>query len=373
MKKVVHLTSVHTPLDPRIFHKECRTLADAGYEVVLVAPAERDEQVAGVRIRAVARPGSRPERMTRTVLSVLGAALAERAALYHFHDPELIPAGLALKATGARVVYDVHEHVPLQVRSKPWLAPALRNGMATAAELTERLAGAVLDAIVTVTPTLAARFPADRTVLVANYPMLHEFAAGEGLPYRERPPEVLYLGIITGIRGVREMVEAIGRLPGSLGATLQLAGKFVDEPETEAAVRALPGWARTRFLGWQARPQVAALLGRARVGLLLLHPTVYYLDAYPTKLYEYMAAGVPVVGSDIPLVRQVIDETGCGLAVDPLDPDAVAAAVRRLLEDPAEAEAMGRRGQAAVRERYNWAPEGARLVGLYDRLLPGGR
>ena len=371
MSKVVHLTSVHSPFDPRILHKECRTLAEAGYEVVLVAPHDRDEVVGGVRIRHVRKARTRPERMMRTALDVLRAAIDEHAALYHFHDPELIPAGLALKARGARVVYDVHEHVPLQARTKSWLAPPLRNGMAIAAEAIEGVAGAVLDAIVTVTPTIARRFPRTRTVLVANFPMLDEITAVDGLPYAERPQEVLYLGIITGIRGVREMVGAIDRLPERLGATLQLAGTFVEDPETEEVVRAMPGWERTRFLGWQGRHEVSALLARARVGMLLLYPTEYYLDAYPTKLYEYMAAGVPVVGSDLPLVRQVIDESGCGLAVDPLDVDAVAGAVRWLLTHPDEAEAMGRRGQAAVREHYNWGGEGEKLVALYRRLLPG--
>ena len=110
------------------------------------------------------------------------------------------------------------------------------------------------------------------------------------------------------------------------------------------------------------------MLGRARVGIVTLYPTQKYLDAYPTKLFEYMAAGLPVVCSDFPKLRPFVEGPRCGLLVDPQNVDAVAEAVQWLLEHPEEAEAMGQRGRAAVETQYNWAQEAKRLVAFYERL-----
>src|SRR5215469_2661697 len=170
------------------------------------------------------------------------------------------------------------------------------------------------------------------------------------------------------MRGVREMVLAMDKVPAHLQATLTLAGRW-DPPELATELSALPGWSRTACSGVLSREGVRDLLATCRLGLVVLHPTTAFLEAQPTKLYEYMSAAIPVVASNFPLLREIVEGAGCGLVVDPLDPVAIAHAIQWVLEHPREAVEMGQRGRQAVLERYNWDHEAAVLKSVYEGLL----
>ena len=366
--KVVHLTSVHSPRDTRILLRECAALAQASYDVVLVAPHPRDERLEGIIVRAVPCPRNRPERLTRTVWHVLRAALRERAELYHLHDPELLPLAPVLRRHGAKVVYDVHEDVALQVLNKHWIPGALRGSVSTAVTWVEHATRRWIDAFVAATPAIAANYPPARTVVVQNFPIIEELRIAEPVPLDRRESVAVYVGVLADIRGVREMVAAVGRVPREFGLSLVLAGRW-SPPDLAGEVSKVRGWERVSVLPWQDRAGVRDLLGRAKMGLVLLHPAPNYLDSYPVKLFEYMSAGIPVVASDIPLWRRIIEDARCGIVVSPSDTGAIAAAMTRLLEEPELAAAMGASGRRAVETRFNWEPERAKLLALYERLL----
>ena len=285
----------------------------------------------------------------------------------HFHDPELIALGLVLKCSGYRVIYDAHEDVPRQVLTKYWLPAIARWPVSWAVSSVEWLAARALDAIVAAEPKIAGRFPSRKTTLVQNFPILDELVRARGRPYNRRPPHFAYIGGITRIRGVCEVTEALSRT-GRKDIRLCLAGVFQPDRLREEA-EALPGWHQVDFYGWAHRSQVADILCEARAGLVVLHPTPKYVDAYPTKMFEYMSVGLPVIVSDFPLWRDIVERAGCGLLIDPLDPQAIADAMRWVLDHPAEAETMGRRGRQAVEERYNWNSEAGKLAALYRKVL----
>jgi glycosyltransferase involved in cell wall biosynthesis len=366
--RVVHLSTLHQPLDTRIFHKECRTLAAAGHEVHFLVADAPEEPLDGVRFHRVQTPktGFRPGRIYRRLLGVYRNAVALKGDVYHFHDPELIVVGLLLKRDGVRVVYDVHEDAPREAvsmnKDHPW------NGRVKswAWSLLESAGRRVFDGFVCATPAIARNFPSQRTVTVRNYPLLEEFPDPAPVG-RERTSDLVYVGGLTAIRGVREMVGVLDHLQGKPPVQLVLAGPIYP-PELLGELATLPGWNRVRYLGQLSRAGIQSALKRARIGLLLLHPERIHLDSLPVKLFEYMAAGLPVVASDFPLWRDIVIGCGCGLMVDPLDPTAVAAAVRYLLDHPAEAAEMGWRGREAVCEQFNWQPEGKKLLGLYEML-----
>ena len=369
-KKIVHLTSVHPAFDTRIFIKECKTLVQEGYDVALIAPNDKDDIIDGVRIRAVPKPTGRRERIVRTSRDVYRAALEEDANLYHFHDPELIFIGMMLKIRGKTVVYDVHEDLPRQILTKPWIAPFFRRIVAVGAQIMENLCARYFDGVVTATETIADRFPSEKTVILHNYPILGELTVLDSESYSKRAPIAAYIGGITLIRGIKEIVEAVSLIPQRLGVRLVLAGRFCPS-ELEFELRGSFSWKHVDYLGWQNRKQVAELLDHARVGLVLLHPTLNYLESYPVKLFEYMSAGIPVVASDFPLWREIIGSIGCGVLVDPFNPKSIADAIQWLIEHPTEAEDMGKLGQEAIYKHYNWDKEAEKLLVLYEKLLQG--
>jgi glycosyltransferase involved in cell wall biosynthesis len=366
--RVAHLTSVHSVDDIRIFVKECRTLAAAGYHVTMIGPSESSDEIENVQVVGVPVANSRLRRMTRTVWHVLKAAFVSRAMICHFHDPELIPIGILLKLGGRRVIYDVHEDYPRDMFYKYWVPSIFKGLLATCTAVVEMVAGRLFDGVVAATPTIAARFPSAKTITLCNYPLLNEFSSLPMAAYADRPLQVCYVGGLSGTRGVFDMVRAAALVQGGAAQCLQLAGAF--ETQEEAAnSRAEPGWARVGYFGWLDRSGIGRLIGGARAGLVVLHPEPSYLTSYPIKLFEYMSAGIPVIASDFPLWRRIIDGAGCGILVEPRDPQAIAAAIQWVFEHPRDAEEMGRRGREAVMQTYNWEQEAVQLLALYRELV----
>lgn len=367
-RPVVHLSTVHPRDDIRIFHKECRSLAAAGFDVVLVVgDGLGDDTRDGVRIIDIGlRPPGRLRRMWQHPRRALARVRALRPALLHFHDPELLPVGVALAREGVRCIYDAHEDVPRQVLTKQWIPARLRPLVASLFERYENRQVRRLHAVVAATPHIESRFarlgvPA---LTIANYPFAQELA-GEAEPGVVREQAVCYVGGITRTRGAREMVQAMGHLPG---VRLLLCGR-IEDMALQAELQALPGWAQVEYLGQVDRAGVRRVMARSRVGLVTLQPLPSYQDAWPIKMFEYMSAGLPVLASDFPLWRGIVMDTGSGLCVDPTDGAAIAEALRVLLADPARCDAMGAAGRAAVLQRFHWPCEEQRLVQAYRGWL----
>ena len=377
MKKVTiaHITTVHPRVDTRIRIKEVGSLANTFDEPValFVQDGKGDATEADGRVRIIDighPPASRLARMTLGVWRMWRAVLRIQPRIIHFHDPELIPLGILLKCSGCRVIYDVHEDVPRQMLTKYWLPAVIRRPVSRAMSVCEWLAARVFDAIVPAEPNNAERFPPHKTTLVQNFPIVDELVITDSVPYQERRPHFAYIGSISVIRGIHEIIQATSDTRGADGQNprLCLAGTFQPK-ELLDKVSATSGWEQVDFHGWAQRKQVSNILGSVRAGLTILHPTPKYLDAYPTKMFEYMSASLPVIVSDFPLWRHIVEDAGCGLAVDPLNPRAIAEAMQWLLDHPLEAEAMGRRGREAVEKHYNWETEADKLITVYNRLL----
>jgi glycosyltransferase involved in cell wall biosynthesis len=365
---IAHLSSAHPRDDSRVFLKECLSLAAAGHNVsLIVADGFGDETRDGVTILDAGRSSVRLRRIFGASQRVFEKAVELNADIYHLHDPELLPAGLRLKRLGKTVIYDAHEDVAKQLLAKPYLGPKRLRLLSHVFAKFERFAVRRLDAVIAATPTIGDKFIQlnERTVVVNNYPLLDELYLDGSWDHKENT--VCYVGGITETRGIREIIVAMSKVKSS--SRLKLAGRFSDS-RFETEVESLPGWDRTDALGFLDRNRLKALLRQSVAGLVTLHAMPNYVDSQPIKMFEYMSAGIPVIASDFPLWRQIIEDAQCGYCVDPSDTSAIAALIDELLADRNEARRLGENGRRAVVDRYNWPSEEAKLLEMYSALGP---
>lgn len=337
-----------------------------GHEVTLVvADAQGPACHDGVRILDVGSQNGRMRRFLHSTGQVFRCAVEVGADVYVLHDPELIPYGIKLKRMGKKVVFDSHEDVPTQMRGKPYLGKSSAWCISQGYQVFERYACLHFDGVVGATPFIRDRFSKinAHTVDINNYPILDEFDHTRS--WLGKAFQVCYVGNITVMRGIRELVDACARLRSPV--TLKLAGTF--ETSTLAEEVALHvGWNRVSALGHLNRLGIRQVMAQSMAGLVTLHPHKNYLDALPVKMFEYMAAGIPVIASNFPAWREIIESNACGLCVDPLRPDSIAEAIDYLVTRPDQAQQMGRNGRNAVVEKYNWCHESKKMLDFYDAL-----
>lgn len=370
-RKICILSSVHPAFDDRIFHKQAKTLVWAGYDVTLIAQHDRNEIVDGIRLIALPKPRNRVTRIFGLTLWTFILALRHKADIYHFHDPELLPIGILLKLfTRAKVIYDVHEDVPEQILTKHWIPAALRRPIAKLFNIVEKKLSRAIDAIVVATEGIAEKFRGLNPIVVHNYPDLEMLPIPSNIRKKSKAKILVYIGGISKIRGAVEMIQALEYLNPDLDVRLELIGRF-DPPSLEKELQKLPGYRWAQFLGFIKPPEVYGRLREADVGLVCLHPLPRFILGWPVKLFEYMAAKLPVVASNFPLWKQIVEGNECGICVNPLNPKEIAGAIEYLLMHPEEARRMGQNGRRAVEEKYNWNQEARKLLELYKGLIQG--
>lgn len=361
---------MHPVFDTRIFKKECATLARAGFDVVLVAPHGQDELADGIQIRAVAKSKNRLERIFRTGRRVVARAKQERPLVYHIHDPELLLWTLPLRLSGQTVIYDMHEDLPKSLLTKPWLAPWMRKPLSVTLGVLERLLLAAMPVVFAEHSYARDRQWKKGAATVLNLPLVDELIAIDEPKHSEFT--VCYLGSVSPERGAVIMLEAIDLLAKSgRPANFDCIGPATPEHRSYLFDRKSTVEGNVRMDGERVLPQeVWRRASRCHVGLAVLAGSPNHRESYPTKLFEYMALGLPVIASDFPLYRDVVEGSQCGLCIEP-KPDQLQNAIAWLQDNPEKAAAFGQAGRKAVKERYNWHGEGQKLIELYRQLLPG--
>lgn len=371
--KVVHLSSVHTSNDNRIFNKECRTLAESGYDVVFVAPGEGERVQDGVKIKTVPYVKNRIIRALVTTWRVFVAGISERGDVFHFHDPELIPVGLLLRLMGKIVIYDVHEDYVTSIKQKPYLPRLIRSLLAYLFGWFERAASQAFTVILAERYYLR-RFP--KGTLVLNYPrleLIHTSSIhreGNGRKKGSKYKRLIYTGNVTVDRGALVYARMVAEIPD---IEITVVGRCPTELAAEMRRIAGSGASRLKIIGegyFVPFEKIAAFYRSDEwiAGLAVFPRTPHYVQKELTKFFEYMAAEIPIICSNFPVWQELVEGNGVGICVDPDDMESIRRAIEKLTENEDIATAMGQRGKKAVAERFNWDVEAAKLLSLYDRL-----
>lgn len=359
---------MHAALDTRLYYRFCKSLA-AYYDVTLIAVHPMEEVRDGIRIVPFRRYRNKMVRVLFTWLVMYIKALKVKAVLYHIHDPELIPCGLLLKWSGKKVILDIHENVAEDIFDKPWIP--YKKLLYSCFHFFEKLAVRHLH-IFLAEHSYESRYRSlgAHYTVVLNY---HDAAFFRSYHVRDRSQNsrIFYIGILLHSRGITEIAKAIfllkkrgiivhfdivGELYTGLDHEIDSL-EFIDEIKNQL-----------HFHGRLSLEKGYEISTQAAVGMCIIHPMKNSTGSYPTKMFEYMAVGLPQIISDFPLYRSVVERHHCGICVNPLDPEAIAAALERLLGNPQLRNEMGAAGQTAS-AAYTWETQFAAALEVYRSLL----
>lgn len=364
--RICHMTSVHPFKDGRIFYKECTSLVKAGYDVTLVAAGAQDEICNGVKIVGVPKASGRLERILKTTYKVYKKALDIDADIYHFHDPELLPFGLKLKKKGKNVVFDSHEFVGEQIKTKTYIPEKLRNLISIMYKSYEAFVCRRIDAVIEVCTIdgidyfdgrCLNRFFITNAPILIEQPTIKEFSA-------KRLRKVVHAGSLTFERGITSLAQAITKTD----CDLILIGKFSpDEYKKEISDICND---KLEYKGVVLLNELTPLLCECGIGTCTLLDKGQYkhIDVLPTKIYDYMVAGLPIIMSNFPYLIDFNNKYKVGVCVDPADPQAIADAINYIVNNPDEARIMGENGCRAVIDEFNWKIQEKELLSIYTFL-----
>lgn len=364
MKKICHITTVHPRNEPRIFSKECKTLYEDGNEInLIVSDGKGDEIKEGIHIYDIGKAKNKFQRFLKFIKKAYQKAISLNCEVYHFHDPELIPIALKLKKGGKKVIYDVHEDLPRQIYYKYYIPKIFRKFLSFIIEKYENYAAKKFNYIVTATPFIRDRFLKinTKTIDIRNMPILSEFTGIEH-NWENKEKAFCYVGGVTRIRGINEVIESLKYFNDIL---LYIAGPIEDNE----LQKMISNETKIKYLGFLNRDELKTVFKKSIGGFVTFLPFENHIKAQPNKLFEYMSAGIPVIASNFPLWKEIIEGSNCGICVNPLNPSEIASAIDYIINHPKEAEIMGENGRKAILEKYNWEMESKKLLNIYKSII----
>jgi len=374
--RVAIVTSIHPDFDARIW-KHARLLADSGHEVHLVCPwrVEAGEVIDGVTFHPFAKVTSRAARPVLIAARLLPRLfpLLRRVDVVHFHDIDLLP-WMTLLALGKPVIYDVHENYAEEMLVRDWIPMPLRRPLSFAVRWSQWAMSMIVRNVVLVAPSQQKDFssPRLRSTYIYNFAS-RSLVDGAADDYRTRPDTVVFIGSQHINNGSLLLIDIAARLHKQRPDIRIVAvdrffntafrQRFVDEVERQ-------GLRDVLTLTPNVKPhELMTILNRATVGLSPNLRVAQQINGIHTKVFEYMAAGLPMVISDLPQQVEVMQESKAGILAAPERPQDFVDAIVRLADDREAALRMGQAGREAFFSHYCYESQRDKMLDFYRAVL----
>lgn len=372
--KIFMFSSVHVWMDTRVFYKEAMSLARNGYEIDLYA-IDNGAPVPESLIHVHLIP--KKSRWNRPFLwfQLYKEALKSDALYYHFHDPELLLVAEKIreKKPNAVIIYDMHEHFPSQIITKDWIPKLVRKPLSKLISKKEKKAIQTCDAIIFAEKSYSYNYPEYKGVKqeILNYPTwqhCYEVSKEEKFTF-------IYVGDIVIERNIFGMLDFISELKNRnySDTQLKLIGPIAMPLKVKVNnyIKKLGIEDEVKIYGRLPYEEIWNHYRTAHIGLCILHPQPNFLHSLATKLFEYMAVGLPSIASDFPDWRVLINETNSGITVNPHNICEIADAAELLMNNTKYYRLLSKSGRIAFEHNYNWSTEAQKLKKLYRGFSKG--
>lgn len=368
-KKIAHITTVHYRHDVRIMYKYCRSLVDEDFDVSLVVSDGYGDEILH-KVNIIDLGKSKFGRLGRFFLGSLNVfihLIRKKYELLHFHDPELIPLALFMRILGCKVVFDMHENLPLQILTKTYLPKPIRYTLYQISYLFQRFAFMFLPVIFAEISYKRYFKNIKRQKIVLNYP-LKETLENISLPKKENFT-LGYMGWLNKERGTIATLEVVSKIRATVKLDLLFVGPYGKDINENILYKESIEEEWATFLGRLEPKKGWQEMSKCHVGLAVLENSPNFVESYPTKIFEYMLLGLPIIVSNFPLYKKIIDESQCGISVDPSSLEDFENAILWLINNPDKSKIMGQNGKKIAQEKYNWESEFLKVKFFYYDLL----
>ncbi len=376
--RIAYVTSIHPDFDARVW-KYAAMMGRRGHTVHLVCPWDAGDGSVreGVMLHTFPRSGSRmarpfaiPWHLGRKLLPLLPSV-----DLVHFHDIDILPYMAALSFFKP-VIYDVHENYPDEMLVRQWIPRLLRRPLYHLVRVAQNAFSRLVHNVIFVVPELEKHFPKGnlRTAIIRNYATL-DLLDQVSNDYFSRPDTVLFLGSNYEGNGTFLFLEIAAQLKNRQPEVrLVMVDRWADRSTRERALALIEanGLTNVSIVPNVLPQEIMEYLNTATIGLTPGLREPKHIKALPTKLFEYMAAGLPIVASDLPNEARLAEDTQAVVLCRPEEPEAFVMAIEKLIADRKFAHHLGRKGQEAFRDCFCWEIQAETLENFYADVLGGG-